>query len=159
MHHHPILLVEDDDNDVFFIKDALRRTGIVADLEVANDGQEAIDYLSRLSALADERDDLQPGFVLLDLNLPHRTGLEVLKWIRQNPFWKTLIVIVLTSSTSEDDKSQAYALGANSFVLKPTDATRLRELLKLLAEYWLGWNEAPPPTHQTVGEKMLVKSC
>jgi DNA-binding response OmpR family regulator len=146
MRRHSILLVEDDDNDVFFFQDALRRAEIDIALDIVNDGQEAIDFLTSTSARTSGPEDLRPGFVLLDLNLPRRTGFDVLTWIRQHTYWKTLIVVVLTSSTSEADMHQAYSLGANSYVVKPTDATRLRVLIKLLVEYWLGWNENPPVT-------------
>src|ERR1043166_8936980 len=101
MHPPSILLVEDDDNDVFFIKDALRRAEIDLPLKVVSDGQEAIDYLEAAGAKSFEADDCRPGFVLLDLNLPRRTGIDVLRWIRRSSSWKQLIVVVLTSSTSE----------------------------------------------------------
>jgi DNA-binding response OmpR family regulator len=157
MRSHSILLVEDDDNDVFFIKDALRRTGIQIPLDVANDGQEAIDHLVNANARLTERSQLEPGLVLLDLNLPRRSGLEVLKWIRRDPIWKMLIVVILTSSTSEADKQEAYLLGANSYIVKPTDATRLRDLVKLLTEYWFSWNEEPPATLPKGSERVLLK--
>jgi len=150
-----ILLVDDDENDVFFIKDALRRTGVDLPLDVATDGQAAIDHLA--GARVNGQGSFQPGLVLLDLNLPRRSGLEVLKWIRQDPFWQTLIVVVLTSSTSASDRHQAYSLGANSYVIKPTDATRLRELIKLLAEYWLGWNQSPFGSSNPFSEKAFAK--
>jgi CheY-like chemotaxis protein len=77
--------------------------------------------------------------------------MEVLKWIRQESPWKTLLVIVLTSSTSESDMHDAYAHGANSYIIKPADATRLREVAQLLKSYWFGWNQLPPlksPAHR-----------
>ena len=139
-----ILLVEDDADDVYFVSQALERSGVEMPLDVVNDGQAAIDYLLKASESVKKAEALTPRLVLLDLNLPHRTGLEVLKWIRQESFWKTLIVIVLTSSTSASDMNQAYLLGANSYVIKPSDATKLRELGALLKSYWLGWNQHPP---------------
>jgi len=139
-----ILLVEDDADDVFFISDALRRSGIELPLNVVNDGQAAVDFLRETAERATHAEDLRPGLVLLDLNLPRKTGLEVLRWIRQESVWKTLIVIILTSSTSESDIEQAYSLGANSYIIKPSDATKLRELGQLLKQYWLGWNQPPP---------------
>ena len=83
--------------------------------------------------------------MLLDLNLPRRSGLEVLEWIRHEPGWKTLVVLVLTSSTAETDMNRAYSLGANAYVVKPSDATKLREFGQLLKQFWLGWNQMPPP--------------
>ena len=139
-----ILLVEDDADDVYFVSQALQRNGVQMPLAVVNDGQAAIDYLLKASEDVKKTEALNPCLVLLDLNLPRRTGLDVLKWIRQESYWKTLIVIVLTSSTSESDMNQAYLLGANSYIIKPSDATKLRELGALLKGYWLGWNQNPP---------------
>jgi|SRR5688572_20911777 len=134
-----ILLVEDDANDVFFVSDAVRRAGIEWPVEVSTDGQQAIDSLLQASNRALQPNAVNPCFVLLDLNLPRKTGLEVLRWIRQDSPWKTLPVIVLTSSTSEADMKQAYGLGANSYVIKPSDGTKLRELAQLLKQFWLGY--------------------
>ena len=132
----PILLVEDDANDVFFVSRAL--AGVIdAPLEVVSDGQAAIDYIARGTKP-------EPCVALLDLNLPRKSGLEVLKWVRQQSKLPTLIVIVLTSSTAEADIEQAYRLGANSYVIKPTDATKLKEFAELVKRYWLVWNEPPP---------------
>ena len=151
-----ILLVEDDTDDVFFVSEALRRSGIDLPLEVASDGQQAIDFLSK----ADESGIVQGGvpcLVLLDLNLPRKSGLEVLRWIRQDSPNKSMIVIVLTSSTSDTDMAQAYLLGANSYIIKPSDATRLRELGQLLKQYWLGWNQIPTPP-PTIKQRSELKS-
>jgi CheY-like chemotaxis protein len=137
-----ILLVEDDADDVFFITDALRRSGIDLPVDVANNGQEAIDYLSGAAAPKQNGPTPQPRLVFLDLNLPHKTGLQVLKWIRQESLWKILPVIVLTSSASETDIEQAYLLGANSYLIKPSDATKLREIAQLVKQYWLDWNQS-----------------
>jgi CheY-like chemotaxis protein len=137
-----ILLVEDDADDVFFVSEALRRSGVELPLDVARNGQEAIDFLVRTAAA--EPKTLRPCLMLLDLNLPQKTGLEVLKWVRQESFWKTIIVVVLTSSTSEMDMHQAYLLGANSYLIKPSDATKLREVGQFIKQYWLSWNQNPP---------------
>lgn len=139
-----ILLVEDDEDDVYFVSDALRRSGIELPLEIARDGQAAVDFLFKATERAALGKELRPCLVLLDLNLPRKTGLEVLKWIRQESSCKTILVIVLTSSTSESDMNQAYSLGANSYLIKPTDATKLREVGQIIKQYWLGWNQFPP---------------
>jgi CheY-like chemotaxis protein len=139
-----ILHVEDDANDVYFVARALRGSGIELPVEVAGDGQSAIDFLHHAGDRIGRAEAAKPCLVILDLNLPHKSGLEVLKWIRQESPWKTIIVLVLTSSTSEADMNQAYLLGANAYVIKPSDATRLRELGQLLKQFWLGWNQMPP---------------
>jgi CheY-like chemotaxis protein len=139
-----ILHVEDDANDVYFVARALRGSGIELPVEVVNDGQSAIDFLDKAGNQDNGPGVPKPCLVILDLNLPHKSGLEVLKWIREDSRWKTIIVMVLTSSTSDADMHQAYSLGANAYVLKPSDATKLRELGQLLKQFWLGWNQMPP---------------
>jgi len=148
MRNCSILLVEDDADDVFFVSDALRRSGIDLPLDVVNDGQAAIDFLHQAGKRAPVPEPMKPGLVLLDLNLPRKRGLEVLQWIRQESVWKTLIVLILTSSTSESDMNQAYLLGANAYIIKPSDATKLRELGQLVKQFWLGWNQLPPVQSQ-----------
>jgi CheY-like chemotaxis protein len=141
---HSILHVEDDADDVYFVSRALRDSGIELPLEVANNGQAAINFLREAGERASHPESVKPCLVILDLNLPHKSGLEVLKWIRQESRWKTLVVLVLTSSNSESDMNEAYLLGANAYILKPSDATRLRELGDLLNHFWLRWNQMPP---------------
>ena len=142
--HGFILHVEDDANDVYFVARALRGSGVELPVEVVNDGQSAIDFLHNAADRIARPEAAKPCLIILDLNLPHKSGLEVLKWIRQESRWKTIIVLVLTSATSEADMNQAYLLGANAYVIKPSDATKLRELGQLLKQFWLGWNQMPP---------------
>lgn len=139
-----ILHVEDDADDVYFVSRALRSNGIDLPVNVVNDGQSAIRFLEQTDTQSIEGSATRPCLILLDLNLPHKSGLEVLRWIRQESRLKTTIVLVLTSSTSEMDMNQAYLLGANAYVIKPSDATRLQELGLLLKQFWLGWNQMPP---------------
>jgi CheY-like chemotaxis protein len=139
-----ILHVEDDANDVYFVERALRGSGIDLPVDVVNDGQSAIDFLDKAADGNVTPRGPKPCLIILDLNLPYKSGLEVLKWIRQDTRWKTIIVLILTSSTSDADMHQAYSLGANAYVLKPSDATKLRELGQLLKQFWLGWNQMPP---------------
>jgi CheY-like chemotaxis protein len=139
-----ILLVEDDADDVYFISRALRNSGLDAPLNVVTDGSAAVEFLTRAGERLDEPEASPPALVLLDLNLPRKSGLDVLKWIRQESVLKTIVVIVLTSSTSDADMNRAYLLGANSYIIKPSDATKLKELGQLLKAYWLGWNQTPP---------------
>jgi DNA-binding response OmpR family regulator len=139
-----ILLIEDDADDVFFISRALRSSGLDLTLEVVNDGRAAVDLLTKVADGDKHSETLSPCLVLLDLNIPFKSGLEVLKWIRAHSAFKTIVVIVLTSSTSESDMNQAYMLGANSYVIKPSDATKLAEFVQFLKGYWFGWNQLPP---------------
>jgi CheY-like chemotaxis protein len=133
-----ILLVEDDENDALFLRHAWEKIGFAARLEIAADGQKAIEYLEATQH-ADGRTPV-PSLVLLDLNLPKKTGLQVLSWIRNHPVLRTLVVIVLTSSSAQADVAAAYALCANSYLVKPSDPAALMELVGLLRDYWMNWN-------------------
>jgi CheY-like chemotaxis protein len=140
----PILLVEDDANDVFFFERALHKAEVPSPMTVVSDGQEAIDLLAGKEGFADREKFPLPCLIVLDLNLPRKNGLQVLDWIRQNPEFEPVIVIVFTSSTSEQDMRDAYRLGANSYLVKPSDPDELVDLVKLISLYWLGANQSPP---------------
>ena len=130
-----ILLVEDEENDVFFMKRAAKKNGILNPLQVAHDGQEAIDYLGGIGAYADRERFPLPGLVLLDLKLPRVMGFDVLKWIRKQAELQGLVVIVLTSSNLGSDIDMAYLLGANSFLVKPA-ADRLAEMISTIKHHF-----------------------
>ena len=132
-----LFLVEDNGDDVFFMKRAISAAGIAHPLEVAQDGQAAIDYLSGRGEFADRKRFPVPFLMFLDLKLPHKSGLEVLEWIRSQTALRTLIVLVLTSSREESDVTKAYSFGANSFLVKPPSGLQLNELVKLIRTYWL----------------------
>jgi CheY-like chemotaxis protein len=132
-----ILLVEDNEDDVFLMKRALREAGITNPLRVLNDGLEAIDYLGGTGPFAQREPLPAQVLVLLDLKLPRRSGHEVLEWIRQQPQFAKLIVIILTSSSEPVDLNRAYRAGANSYVVKPPTATQLLELTEAFKLWWL----------------------
>jgi CheY-like chemotaxis protein len=137
-----ILVVEDDADDQYFISRAFEETALEARIEAVSDGQSAIDLLGRYPTGRRREADPGPRLILLDLNLPRKSGLEVLKWIRAHAE-RSIVVIVLTSSTSEDDMRRAYSDGANAYVIKPADPTMLQEFARLVKEFWLGWNHLP----------------
>lgn len=137
-----LLLVEDEENDVFLFKRAMQKSGVHLNVQVASDGHQAIQYLSGAGPFADRSQYPLPDLVLLDLNLPRVKGLEVLRWIRSQSRLR-VVVVILTSSQSEDDLDQAYALGANSFLVKPADTSRLTTMLQALYTYWFEVNRAP----------------
>lgn len=139
----PVLLVEDDYNDVLLIQRAFRKANVELPLSIVEDGDEAVAYLSRSGQYADIERYPPPMLVLLDLKLPRRSGLEVLAWIRQQPKLKRLLVVVLTSSQEDSDLAQAYDLGINSYLLKPVDFQNLVRLIKLIDEYWFKTNLLP----------------
>ena len=138
-----ILLVEDEENDVFFLKYAFKEVGILNPMQVAQDGKEAMDYFSGHGDYADRERFPLPCLTLLDLKLPRVMGLEVLKWVREQPELKTQIVIVLTSSRLEPDIEMAYQLGANAYLVKPSSPPELRELATGIKQFWLGLNHGP----------------
>lgn len=144
MSRYPILLVEDDENDVFFFQRAAKLADIDHPLEIVRDGQEAIDFCAGTGAFANRNSARIPGLVVLDLNLPYLSGFEVLSWLRNNPPTRHAIVVVFTSSTAEDDVSRAYSSGANSYLVKRATPEGLVDLLKLLKAYWLGANLVLP---------------
>lgn len=140
---HPILHVEDRDEDVFLLQYAFKRAEIENPVQVVKDGQMAIDYLTGAGKFADRQQFSLPCIVLLDLKLPHKMGLEVLEWIRQQPSLKWLIVIILSSSVHELDIQRAYQLGANAFLVKPSDANTMADMCKALKHFWLTYNQPP----------------
>ena len=142
-HDKTILLVEDDRNDVFFLRYAFEVAGIHNPIQVVEDGQQAIDYLAGAGKFADRARYPFPRLVLLDLKLPVKMGLEVLRWLQTNPDLRTLLVLVLTSSSDIKDVDEAYRLGARAYLLKPLSVDRRLELARILKEYWLELNEFP----------------
>jgi CheY-like chemotaxis protein len=137
-----ILLVEDDENDVFFLTYAFEAAGVVNPVVVARDGQEAMEYLGGVGRFSDRSRHPFPGLVLLDLKLPVKTGLDVLRWIRQSGM-RNLLVIVLTSSKDPHDVDEAYRLGARSFLVKPLTISERLETAKVIKRYWLELNQLP----------------
>ncbi|HZP61211.1 MAG TPA: response regulator [Opitutaceae bacterium] len=138
---HTILLVEDEENDVVFMEIALEKAGLMDSFQVAEDGQEAIDYLSGKGEYADRTRFPIPALVFLDLKLPLIMGMDVLKWIRDQPALDTMVVIMLTSSQQRSDILRACALGANSYLVKPSNPAGLEEIVDLVKRYWLRLNQ------------------
>ena len=138
-----ILLVEDNGDDVLLIRRAFRQAGAAAALRVVGDGDAAVAYLQGSGAFADRTAHPLPRLVLLDLKLPRRSGLEVLQWLRAEPALRTLLVVVLTSSGERADVDRAYALGANSYLVKPVDYDNLLRMAAALDLYWMRLNEPP----------------
>ena len=149
----PILLVEDNEDDVFFLQRAMKNAGLNYPMVVATDGQQAIDYLSGAKEYSDRAQFPLPAVVLLDIKLPKVHGLDVLKWIRGEPALQTLVVIMLTTSHLEVDVDRAYQLGANSFLVKTSASEKLERMLRLVHDYWLQLNHPPPRSLALQGEK------
>jgi CheY-like chemotaxis protein len=141
-----ILHVEDRDEDVFLLQYAFKRSGIVNPVQVVNDGEQALEYLSGAGRYSNRRDFPLPLLVLLDLQLPQRMGLEVLEWIRSNPELRRLIVIILSSSIHGGDIQRAYQANVNAFLVKPSNIETMSDMCRALKHFWLTHNH--PPTSQ-----------
>ncbi len=131
-----ILLVEDNRQDEMLILRALRKVNLANEVEVARDGQQALDYL-----LAEDKP--LPAVVMLDVGLPRIGGIEVLEQLRAAPRTRLLPVVILTSSDEERDRLRSYENGANSFVRKPLDFAEFAETVARLGVYWLATNKPP----------------
>lgn len=139
----PILLVEDNPNDLELTLTALSRTGLANEVVVARDGAEARDYLFRQGEFSG-RSPGHPTVVLLDLKLPKIDGLELLQLIRDNPDTANLPVVILTSSREERDVTAGYKLGSNAYVVKPVNLDAFFKAIQDLGIFWAVLNEPPP---------------
>jgi two-component system response regulator len=127
----PILLVEDDENDVFFMQEAFRKAGVKNAVRVARDGREALECL---------RDhNFKPGLIILDLKLPFIMGLDVLRSIR-GELGLVTVVIVMSASGERADVTAAYRAGANAYLVKPSETARLMDIVKAIQAFWLSQN-------------------
>lgn len=131
-----ILYVEDEENDAFFMRRAFRRAGLEGFLRVVADGQLAIDYLSGRGPSADRVQFPLPALVLLDLNLPMVSGFQVLRWIRCQPQFQHLPVVIFSSSARTEDRSQAKDLGASDYFEKPDTGSDFGAILEALKQKW-----------------------
>ena len=139
-----ILLVEDNPSDVALTQRALNRSRIANELVVAEDGQEALDYLLGAGVYAGRAVSDLPALILLDLKLPRVDGLGVLRRIRADDRTRRLPIVILTTSREEQDVAQSYDLGANSYIRKPVDYVQFVQAVEQLGLYWLVLNELPP---------------
>jgi len=140
----PILLIEDNPDDVALTKRALKKNNILNEVITARDGAEALDYLMGQGKHQGRNLSQMPALVLLDLKLPKVDGLEVLRQMRANSRTRLLSVVILTSSKEEQDLIAGYSLGANSYIRKPVDFAQFMEAVRQLGLYWLVLNEAAP---------------
>lgn len=139
-----ILLVEDNPQDEMLTVRALRRANVANQIDVARDGQQALDYLFCEGEFAQRESNTPPTVVLLDIGLPRLSGLEVLERMRADERTALVPVVILTSSDEERDRLKSYEFGCNSFVRKPVDFAEFAETVARLGVYWIATNEAPP---------------
>lgn len=140
-----VLLVEDNVHDAEIAMRTLRKNNLANSIVWVKDGAEALDVLFGTGAFAGRDVSRGPRLVMLDLKLPKLDGLEVLEAIRADPRTAAIPVVILTSSTQEEDIVRSYRTGANSFVPKPVQFERFAEVVAKLGMYWLLVNRAPPP--------------
>ncbi len=143
MNKPTILYIEDDSNDVLLFQQACRKLESELNVTSVGDGDEAIAYLNRDAPFADPRQHPTPVLVLLDLKMPRMNGFEVLSWMRNDPRYRSLPVVVFSSSNHPADVRRAYELGANSFLLKPVGFEALVGVARALQLYWLKLNLCP----------------
>lgn len=142
-----VMLVEDDSDHVALMLRSLRKYEMADDILVMLDGAEALDFLFGRGAFVGRDTNVLPSVVLLDLRLPKVSGLDVLEQIRRDPRTSHLPVVVLTSSESDEDVTESYRCGANSFVRKPNDFREFLDAVRYLLEYWTEWNQTPLARH------------
>ena len=138
-----ILLVEDDSTDVLLLERMFAQVQITQQLFVAANGMEVIDFLAKADGSHHPDKNPLPQLILLDLKLPLKSGLEVLKWIREQPVVRRIPVIVFTSSLDRSDVNGAYDLGANGYFLKTGSLEKMRQLVVLWRDHWLVYNQNP----------------
>ncbi len=144
----PILLAEDNEDHILLMRHAFKHSGLRNPLHVVQDGDEAVAYLEGSGKYANRSEYPLPTLLLLDLKMPRRNGFEVLQWIRRHPSLGSLRIVVLTSSEEMKDVNRAYALGANSFLVKPSDFRDFVEMSKSIQNYWL-WMSRTPDSSRT----------
>ncbi len=140
-----ILLVDDNEHDIFLTQRALKKSNIANAVVIAHDGQEALDYLFGKGQYAGRDLTQMPVVTLLDLKMPKIDGLEVLKQIRDNPRTKFIPVVILTASKEDIDIIKSYTGGCNAYVTKPVDFNQFVDAVKQLGLFWLVLNEPPKP--------------
>jgi len=138
-----ILLAEDNPDDVQLTLRALKKSKIMNEVVVAQDGVEALEYLFGTGKYAGRDTKILPQVLLLDLKMPRMDGLEVLQRIRSDERTKLLPVVVLTTSSEDKDRVESYKFGANSYVRKPVDFNQFAQAVNQLGLYWLVLNETP----------------
>lgn len=139
-----ILLVEDNPDDEALAIRALKRNHISNEIVVAHDGVEALDFMFGTGIYAERDISVKPTVVLLDLKLPRVDGIEVLRRLREDERTKLVPVVILTTSSEEQDMLDSYSLGCNSYIRKPVDFIQFSDAIRQLGMYWLLMNEPPP---------------
>lgn len=140
-----ILICDDDEDDRMLTQQALEDAHISNDLRFVEDGEQLLDYLYQRGTFAGETGTApRPGLILLDLNMPTMDGREALRYIKQDPTLLDIPIVVLTTSSLDEDVIRSYRLGVNSFITKPVTFSGLVDAMNVLGRYWLEIVELPP---------------
>lgn len=138
-----ILMADDDEEDSMLVREALAKSQLSIELYIVKNGEELMDYLYNRGQYTDRSKAPRPGLILLDLNMPKKDGLEVLRDIKIDPYLRQIPVVVLTTSSAEEDIYHTYDLGANSFITKPVTFDSLVEVMQAVGKYWFEIVELP----------------
>ena len=138
-----ILLIEDNEDHAELVRRSFADNHVANTLFHVKDGEEALNYLFRRGVYSDQEKSPTPNLILLDLRLPKVDGIEVLKEVKASELYKNIPVVVLTSSSAENDVARAYSNHANSYLVKPVDFEKFTNMMKDLGYYWLAWNKNP----------------
>lgn len=139
-----ILMADDDADDRQLTREALEDARLINDIRFVENGEELLEYLRRQGKYAAPVEAPRPGLILLDLNMPRKDGRTVLKELKQDPDLRTIPVVVLTTSKSDEDIYRSYDLGVNSYIVKPVTFEALVDILQTLEKYWFEIVELPP---------------
>jgi CheY-like chemotaxis protein len=141
-----ILIAEDDADDRLLAQRALKRSRLYNDVHFVENGEELLDYLYQRGIYAEASAAPRPGLILLDLNMPKKSGREALAEIKADPTLRTIPIVVLTTSKAEEEIHRSYDLGANSFIIKPVTFEAMVDIMKAVTSYWFSIVELPPNT-------------
>lgn len=144
MKHFNILLVEDNEGDIVLTKEAFMEAKLQNEIAVAKDGEQALDYLHRREHYENDNKWILPDLILLDINLPKISGLEVLSEIKRHHHLKVIPVIMLTTSESESDIMASYQHHANCYITKPVDLAKFLEVVRTIENFWISIVKLPP---------------
>jgi CheY-like chemotaxis protein len=141
-----ILIADDDSDDRWLMQRVLKKSRLYNDVRFVENGEELLDYLYQRGIYGAPRAAPRPGLILLDLNMPKKSGREALAEIKTDPNLRTIPILVLTSSRAEEEIYRSYDLGANSFITKPVTFEAMVEIMKAVTSYWFSIVELPPDT-------------
>jgi CheY-like chemotaxis protein len=147
-----MLIAEDDPHDIFLIKRALEKSGLPIKPRFFSDGEEALNYLLGKGPFENRKTYPLPHLLLLDIKMPGKNGFDVLHDVRTSPELKRLVAVMFSSSSEQSDVDRAYDLGANAYVVKPTDSGELLTLFRRLHEFWFVTNQPPSGTDKSSTE-------